>query len=270
MSYIEDIQNRKNEVRNNIAKGFGCEFVKAQDDELGEIEKAVYADTAQNRKLGRVGKEYHRGKGKKEDDEKNDKHDMLDSNGKLNKNSKLVQRMWHLESKMDNKTATDAEIDEFGILRNMARGMSKEDATIQNKRNKHSYATSKGIAKHKNEEWHGLKGKTTKAEKEYQKKQNKNSNIEIATFLDGLTEYYEGKTDDLSPKLVKQFKSAAKELGTMELAKKMFKYWSDPKNNKSSYAQSAYSDDEIKEAVTSAFEEFGVKIDKETKKFLKI
>ena len=65
MSYIEDIKNRRNEVRNNIAKGFGCEFVKAQDDELGEIEKAVYSDTAQNRKLGRVGKEYHRGKGKK-------------------------------------------------------------------------------------------------------------------------------------------------------------------------------------------------------------
>lgn len=35
MSYIEDIQSRKNVVRNNIAKGFGCEFVKSQDDELG-------------------------------------------------------------------------------------------------------------------------------------------------------------------------------------------------------------------------------------------
>ena len=66
MSYIEDIQSKRNQVRNNIAKGFGCEFVKAQDDELGEIEKAVYADTAQNRKLGRVGQEYHRGKGKNE------------------------------------------------------------------------------------------------------------------------------------------------------------------------------------------------------------
>lgn len=64
MSYIEDIQNRRNQVRNNIAKGFGCEFVKAQDDELGEIEKAVYADTPQNRKLGRVGQEYHRGRKK--------------------------------------------------------------------------------------------------------------------------------------------------------------------------------------------------------------
>lgn len=61
MSYIEDIQNRRNQVRNNIAKGFGYEFVKAQDDELVEIEKAksgVYADTAQNRKLGRVGQQY--------------------------------------------------------------------------------------------------------------------------------------------------------------------------------------------------------------------
>lgn len=32
----------------------------------GVIEKAVYADTAENRKLGRVGQEYHRGKGKKD------------------------------------------------------------------------------------------------------------------------------------------------------------------------------------------------------------
>ena len=43
MSYIEDIQNRRNQVRNNIAKGFGYEFVKAQDDELVEIEKAKVA-----------------------------------------------------------------------------------------------------------------------------------------------------------------------------------------------------------------------------------
>lgn len=64
MSYIEDIQNRRNQVRNNIAKGFGCEFVKAEDDEFGEIEKAVYADTAENRRLNRVGQEYHRGRKK--------------------------------------------------------------------------------------------------------------------------------------------------------------------------------------------------------------
>lgn len=50
---------------------------KAQDDELGEIEKAVYADTPQNRKLGRVGQEYHRGKGKKEDESENLKRNGL-------------------------------------------------------------------------------------------------------------------------------------------------------------------------------------------------
>lgn len=35
------------------------------------IEKAVYADTAENRKLGRVGQEYHRGKGKKVEETNN-------------------------------------------------------------------------------------------------------------------------------------------------------------------------------------------------------
>jgi hypothetical protein len=35
------------------------------------FEKAVYADTYENRKLGRVGKEYNRKKGKKKEDENN-------------------------------------------------------------------------------------------------------------------------------------------------------------------------------------------------------
>ena len=35
------------------------------------FEKAVYADTYENRKLGRVGKEYHRGKGKKKEEKNN-------------------------------------------------------------------------------------------------------------------------------------------------------------------------------------------------------
>ena len=83
MSYIEDIQNRRNQVRNNIAKGFGCEFVKAEDDELGEFEKAIYADTPQNRKLGRVGQEYHRGKGKKDENKNGEK---------INRNDKTAEK----------------------------------------------------------------------------------------------------------------------------------------------------------------------------------
>ena len=43
------------------------------------IEKAVYADTAENRKLGRVGQEYHRGRGKKVE-EKTGKKSVNDNN----------------------------------------------------------------------------------------------------------------------------------------------------------------------------------------------
>lgn len=65
----------------NILKAEETEIFKAQETEEQEasvtdlikagvleyddsIEKAVYADTAENRKLGRVGQEYKRGKGK--------------------------------------------------------------------------------------------------------------------------------------------------------------------------------------------------------------
>lgn len=75
----------------NILKAEETEIFKAQETEEQEasvtdlikagvldyddsIEKAVYADTPQNRKLGRVGQEYHHGKGKKnEEDEKSAK-----------------------------------------------------------------------------------------------------------------------------------------------------------------------------------------------------
>lgn len=61
MNILEQISAKRREieqgVQNNIQKSFEP-----------DIEKAVYADTAENRKLGRVGQEYHRGKGKKEED----------------------------------------------------------------------------------------------------------------------------------------------------------------------------------------------------------
>jgi surface protein len=72
---------------NSLIKGEENEIFKAQEIEEQEvsvtdlikagvleyddsIEKAVYADTYENRKLGRVGQEYHRGKGKKVEDER--------------------------------------------------------------------------------------------------------------------------------------------------------------------------------------------------------
>lgn len=71
----------------NILKAEETEIFKAQETEEQEasvtdlikagvleyddsIEKAVYADTPQNRKLGRVGQEYHRGKERKSEESK--------------------------------------------------------------------------------------------------------------------------------------------------------------------------------------------------------
>ena len=54
------------------------DILKSIDDI--SIEKAVYADTAENRKLGRVGQEYHRGNGKKEESKKEGKLLKVDNN----------------------------------------------------------------------------------------------------------------------------------------------------------------------------------------------
>lgn len=75
---------------NILIKGKENEFEKTQENEYTDysvndlikagvleyddtIEKAVYADTPQNRKLGRVGQEYHRGKGKKVEEKTGEK-----------------------------------------------------------------------------------------------------------------------------------------------------------------------------------------------------
>lgn len=81
----QERERRKNLVSENICKAMkGESFSHVENVEKAEvsddiqkahfelfgdsIEKAVYSDTPQNRKLGRVGQEYHRGKGKKGDE----------------------------------------------------------------------------------------------------------------------------------------------------------------------------------------------------------
>lgn len=80
------ILQRRQAIVNNIQKGFNDDmenyFVqKALETEIekGEVEfdefnKAVYADTYENRKLGRVGQEYHRGKGKQNNPQTNNEN----------------------------------------------------------------------------------------------------------------------------------------------------------------------------------------------------
>jgi hypothetical protein len=75
---LEELRRQQDETKARILKSFGYDDAEAiQKSEEGEslndlirkgevevddaLEKAVYADTPQNRKLGRVGQEYHRG-----------------------------------------------------------------------------------------------------------------------------------------------------------------------------------------------------------------
>lgn len=89
---LEELKRHNAIVQERIMKSFGYahteDFIQKGEDEVEliqkgeidydwELEKAVYADTAENRRLNRVGQEYHRGKGKK-DDEKEVKSNDLD------------------------------------------------------------------------------------------------------------------------------------------------------------------------------------------------
>lgn len=92
----------------NILKAEETEIFKAQETEEQEasvtdlikagvleyddsIEKAVYADTPQNRKLGRVGQEYHRGKGNKAE-EKTSKKSVKDNDKTPEKKQKTAKK----------------------------------------------------------------------------------------------------------------------------------------------------------------------------------
>ena len=98
----------------NILKAEETEIFKAQETEKQEasvtdlikagvleyddsIEKAVYADTPQNRKLGRVGQEYHRGKGRKVEEKTGKKS--------VNENDKTPEKKQKTEKKNSVKAA---------------------------------------------------------------------------------------------------------------------------------------------------------------------
>ena len=84
---IEELKRHNAIVRERIMKSFGYadteDFIQKGEDEVEliqkgeidydwELEKAVYADTPQNRRLNRVGQEYHRSRKKKNMDDGND------------------------------------------------------------------------------------------------------------------------------------------------------------------------------------------------------
>lgn len=105
----------------NILKTEETEIFKAQETEEQEasvtdlikagvleyddsIEKAVYADTAENRKLGRVGQEYHRGKGKKVEEKTGKKG--------VNENDKTPEKK---QKKQNENTNSSANVSVEGL-----------------------------------------------------------------------------------------------------------------------------------------------------------
>lgn len=120
-------------IKNNIFKSFG--YANEQDYiERGmsttdairkgivefddDIEKAVYADTAENRKLGRVGQEYKRGKGKKEDEPHGSKSGISGKEIKELKTQReeLISEYAELRKKNMNGTLQDTERERFRKL----------------------------------------------------------------------------------------------------------------------------------------------------------
>lgn len=100
---FEEIRRCHELQKANILRGFGItsveelEFAKGEI-EYDELEKAVYADTAENRKLGRVGQEYKRGKGKKEDESPRQsmRRQASEINEEVNKHrdKKIEEKLW--------------------------------------------------------------------------------------------------------------------------------------------------------------------------------
>ena len=137
-----------NNTQENILKSFGY-----SNDEIEKARHGVYADTAENRKLKRVGQEYGSKKkeetptdkklkkddkptgqrGNKEQEARNkdgkstakeelfSKNGMLDDKGNMNSKSEHVKRMYELEKKVDNGSATPEEKKEYATLRNQSK-----------------------------------------------------------------------------------------------------------------------------------------------------
>ena len=143
---LEELRRQQEETRSRILKSFGYDsdnIQKSEDNESlndlirkgevevnDELEKAVYADTAENRRLGRVGQEYHRGKGKSKDSFKIDSS-VWGKTG-LNEKHPAVKRLWELDDKIENKTATAKEKEEYFNLKQKIRDVKMGNKNSNN------------------------------------------------------------------------------------------------------------------------------------------
>lgn len=115
---IEDISIGSFSDAEDVIKGIGSEEL---------FEKAVYADTPENRKLGRVGQEYHRGKGTKKETDS-----LVGENGEINEDNEKVKRWRDLSDRYNSikerKTMTANEIAEMS---NIQREIMKQKFAVK-------------------------------------------------------------------------------------------------------------------------------------------
>ena len=91
---MDDILKHREDIKNNILKSFQVDLQKSEENDIEKARSGVYSDTAENRKLSRVGQKY----GSK----KNDVIETRYNNGQLQsrttyKDGKLngLREEWH-------------------------------------------------------------------------------------------------------------------------------------------------------------------------------
>ena len=149
---LEELKKHNSLVQERIMKSFGYkntdEFIQKSEDvnaliQKGEIdydfelEKAVYADTAENRKLGRVGQEYHRGRKKSAtvDDKSGGKVKKTDKNKTELKNGGVnddLTKIWNKKKGVWEDSLAVYKPSEFDIICSLNRGEAETVVSAPN------------------------------------------------------------------------------------------------------------------------------------------
>lgn len=265
------IEVKKRLVQERIQKSF--------DDELEKARSGVYADTAENRKLGRVGQQYG---GKKNEEEKGAKNHAAKPSGNEPKGEKFdfnkIGRYKFIESfTIDRWPASDGLGHVFSIENTEGKRALKEDIDKFNKQTglnvkleDFKVKTSDGsryfnlyynsetgeIANHIPNEW-----KKEKPFKEYTK-------YSVNNLLSSFDKYFSGDDDDVAyaKRTKRELKENVEKHGALKVAQSFVK---NAIGAEDAEGHEISNNDEAKCAISNIFDEWKVKTDDKTKEFLK-
>lgn len=261
-----DILKRRMAVANNIAKSFGYDncvdiLEKAEDNDIEKARSGIYADTAENRKLGRVGQRY--GSKKVSEESRFDgikskynitkTEEMYEKDGSLKENA-LTKRLWELDKKVHERSATKKEIEEFTNLRSYVDTLRKKPEVA---------SRFKEFLKQ------SPKNNVKRSDKNVDKKQNKEIDYDRLAF--NVTSYFnDGEMDYGNKKIRSSFKAIFNDdEGQQERVKKYYEALQD--NTEETVGQSKLSASEMIESMLNEVKHFlgkNPKISSKTHEFL--